>query len=110
MRKKSKPRGISIENLRAQRHYSKNMTATAQPPSTTPPRPPRYTLWVEGQDDIGPDVVATASALPEAIAKAARYAQEIEDLVLLLETETGRGWAIQAIQSKKPVTSAITLR
>jgi len=56
--------------------------------------PPQFTLWAEGNDDIGPDMLATSDDLGRAIERAVHYSRTLSTLVLILETDTGAGLAV----------------
>lgn len=58
------------------------------------PMPPKFTLWIESSDEIGPDMLATATDLVGAIRTAADYART-NPVVLVIETGTGEAWAVR---------------
>jgi hypothetical protein len=55
---------------------------------------PKFTLWIESGDDIGPDMLATAEDLAGAIRTATDYARS-SPVVLIVETGTGEAWAVR---------------
>jgi hypothetical protein len=58
---------------------------------------PKFTLWIESNDDIGPDMLATAEDLAGAIRTATDYARS-SPLVLIVETGSGDAWAIRRVE------------
>jgi hypothetical protein len=55
---------------------------------------PKFSLWIESADDIGPDLLATAEDLAGAIKAAVDYARS-SPVVLIVETGTGEAWAVR---------------
>lgn len=55
---------------------------------------PRFSLWIESADEIGPDLLATAADLAGAIRTATDYARS-NPLVLIVETATGEAWSVR---------------
>ena len=95
-----------------QRHDNEKVTVTVTeppPPARTaqqePPEPPKYTLWIEAapDDPEACDLLSTAENLHDAITRATSYARSLSSLILILETHTGKGWAIQSINAGESI-------
>lgn len=98
--------GITVEEWRSQWRYADQMAAstlTPPPPAAARPRPlpPKYTIWIEalGEEDKKCDVLETAETLEGAIKTAAEFARRISAMIIIVENESGNGWAVQPVSA-----------